>query len=835
MMEKLVLVQKAISKVFGDFVAKAVSDGVDALKDAIRDADLDRKSYNQNMQTRLYQLTVDALNRFTYNKYEKQDKLYAAAESILKGYISTKDDIDAVKLGLKMLVSDVNSDTCQDFLEILCGEICRDDNSDLYKEFDMLWKRQESEHFRGEFAKVNQNDREILEQLNDLKEVLDFIKRNMNRQEDKLGHNGIPIVNRADEYAKKWDKNVFLNDFNKRDENAKDKVNIKLSDIYLEEQLPHYKWRKNKKNSYDLRNLLNEYIEKSNEKKMLLILGQPGIGKSTLITWMMANLVEKNDDILVYQFALDLGSVNWKNGNILENIFRTFGLESNELEGKTVILDGFDEIYINDDRERVLNKLDKQLKALNSLQKFSLIITCRENYIDPVQLSCDYIILQAWDKDQIESFCEIYKKVNSRKESKSLDDKSYNINLSKILDDEEIFGIPLILYMILALNVDVEKSSSLVDIYDQIFSLKKGGIYDRCYDVEHRINAPEIKEHIHRISQRIAFWIFENNADKAFIPWIDFEDICDNEMSELGRNGIDIQNDTLIGNFFKLKHCEGIKTDELHFIHRSIYEYFVVIFFFESIHKVNLEEKIAENLGEFLKKGHLSKQILEFIKYKFDSKNEFAISDIIGKGFRVMLQDDMTYHMKEKNKNIINQELNIFSNMLNLVHLWFDQVENIDNKLTAYLRHNDLERLDLRGAALSGTNLRGVFLIGANLSGAYLIDTDLNRAVLEDTNLRGAHLNGADLSGTDLNGADLRGAFLIEAYLDETDLNGADLRGVNLGRAKLGRVNLFKADLERTIFSDKQVDMLYKRYDLSKSCVLLPKTGKIISYSDYIR
>ena len=231
MMEKLVLVQKAMSKVFGDFVAKAVSDSVDVLKDAIKDADLDRKSYNQNLQTRLYQLIVDALNRFTYNKYEKQDKLYDASESIIKGYIKTQDNVGAVKSGLKILVSGVNNDTCQEFLETLCGEICRDDNSDLYKEIEMLWKRRESEYFRGAFAKIDQNDRAIFEQLNDLKEVLEFIKNNMSRQEDKSRHNRIPIVNRADEYAKKWNENVFLNNFNKRDKNAG--VNIKLKELYL--------------------------------------------------------------------------------------------------------------------------------------------------------------------------------------------------------------------------------------------------------------------------------------------------------------------------------------------------------------------------------------------------------------------------------------------------------------------------------------------------------------------------------------------------------------------------------------------------------------------------
>ena len=42
------------------------------------------------------------------------------------------------------------------------------------------------------------------------------------------------------EYADKWNQNMFLNDFDKRDENAG--VNVKLSEVYLEEHLPHYIW-----------------------------------------------------------------------------------------------------------------------------------------------------------------------------------------------------------------------------------------------------------------------------------------------------------------------------------------------------------------------------------------------------------------------------------------------------------------------------------------------------------------------------------------------------------------------------------------------------------------
>lgn len=865
-MEKLVLVQKAISKVFGDFVAKAVSDSVDVVKDAIKDADLDRKSYNQNLQTRLYQFIVDALNRFTYNKYEKQDKLYDAAESIIKGYIRTQDNVDAVKSGLKMLVSGVNNDTCQAFLETLCGEICRDDNSDLYKEIDMLWKRQESEYFRGEFAKIDQNDRDILEQLNDLKEVLEFIKRNMSGQEDKSGHIRIPIVNRTDEYAKKWDENVFMNNFNEEDENAG--VNIKLSEIYIEECLPHYIWGSNTQSSNKLIKYLMKYINNNSEKKMLLILGQPGIGKSTLITWIMVNLVEKKDDILVYQFAADLNNIDWYSENILDEIFATIGLEYSELEGKSIILDGFDEIYVKENRERILHKLNQELEKKNYLRKFSLVLTCRENYIDKVELKgIEYITLQAWDETQIKSFCENYEKMIMGKDL-ARDNRNLEMKIEKIIEKKDIMGIPLILYMVLALNVDVERSSSTADIYDQVFSLKKGGIYDRGYDIEHRINSPEIKRHIHHISQRIAFWMFENNSNEAIISQEKFEEICENEMSNYGEKSEDIQSDTLIGNFFKLKHCEGKETDEIQFVHRSIYEYFVAVYFFESIYTLKSKENIAGKLGELLKDGCLSEQILEFIKYKFDSIKDFNLPDITKDIFNIMLHDGMTYHIGKSVLSVIDREMNIFSNMLEVVQLWNPIIGKLDIKISNYLLYNyrmifvlkginlseeyligaNLLEANLSGADLSGARLSRANLIRANLAKAKLIRTNLSRADLTEANLSGADLTGADLIGTDLMKAELLGATLAEAdligaHLEDAELIGADLTnthlvgaylsGANLINANLAGTNLSGADLKETLFDEIQVGLLYKKYDLSDSMVFIFKTKKIISYKEY--
>lgn len=838
--------------IIGGFVSKVISDIVDIpenpIKDALRNADKKKRDKNQTIETRIYQVTIDAIKEFTKKEYKGQDVLYDAAESIIIGFKNSNNNVEAVRVGLKMLVSQVTSETCEGFLTILQHEICMDENDILYKEISMIQGRQIFETMREGFDVSNKNDKETHKKLDYLIE-----KENGKEIQDAKYFVKTLIENRADEYAQRWNKNVFLNNFNEEDENAG--VNIKLSEIYIEKCLPHYIWRTNNQSKDTLKNFLAKYIININEKKMLLILGQAGIGKSTLITWIIANLVEKKENILVYQYAADLNNIDWYSENILEGIFTTFGLKKSELEGKSLILDGFDEIYVKGDRERILHRLNQELEKKIHLKKFSLIITSRKNYLEETELNgIEYITLQAWDEKQIRSFCKNYEKMIVGKDL-ARDNRNLEMKIGKIIENKDIMGIPLILYMVLALNIDVEKSSSTVYIYDQVFSLKKGGIYDRGYDIEHRINTPQIKRHIHHISQRIAFWMFENNADKAIISQEKFEEICKNEMKESREKGEDLQRDTLIGNFFQIKHCEGKGTDELQFVHRSIYEYFTVIFFFESLHRLKAIEAVAGKLGEMLKDGHLSEQMLEFIKFKFDNIKGYDLSDVTREVFYIMLRDGMTYYTKERYKNVIKQERNIFSNILKIVGLWNSVLGKIDNKIIIYLQCNremklnlkgiylDMKKADLSRVYLCGAKLSGANLNGANLSGADLCGADLREAKLSGVDLSGADLVVAHLNEADLKGANLSGAILDGAELSGADLDGADLReadfsqakldGAKLSGAKLNRANLNEANLNKTIFSEEQVKMLYEVYDLSKSNVLLSETNEILSYKKY--
>ena len=122
------------------------------------------------------------------------------------------------------------------------------------------------------------------------------------------------VKSRTQEYADKWNANMFLNDFDKRDENAG--INVKLREVYLDKHLPHYMWEENRSVRKDIKDLLLEFIYETNVNKMLLILGHPGIGKSTLITWIAANFLKSLEKISVYKFASDLKNVNWKNNKV---------------------------------------------------------------------------------------------------------------------------------------------------------------------------------------------------------------------------------------------------------------------------------------------------------------------------------------------------------------------------------------------------------------------------------------------------------------------------------------------------------------------------------------
>ena len=272
--------------IISGFVSKVVNDCGDILKSKIRRADENRECSEQNIETRIYQVIIDAINESISSKNKKQEELYDAAESILSGFKTKKENIEVVKVGLEILDSSITYDRCQDFLKVLCNEICKDENDILYKEISIVQNEEIIENVHDGFKRSEQNQEDIRDDIHkgfersaqnnqETQRKLDYL---VEKADEKDANFYSDVENRAEEYAAKWDKNVFLNKFDEEDENPRPEV--KLSKIYKEKCLPHYIWKSNSKKSDKLNDLLKKYIINNDEKKMLLILGQPGIGKS---------------------------------------------------------------------------------------------------------------------------------------------------------------------------------------------------------------------------------------------------------------------------------------------------------------------------------------------------------------------------------------------------------------------------------------------------------------------------------------------------------------------------------------------------------------------------
>lgn len=814
--------------IFGGFISKVINDITDVsdIKNKIINAVKNKENRHQMMESQIYNIIVDALNKFTYNEYEKnQDRIFNVAEVLFKGFKVGEDE--AIRLCFQDLNLDNNENEIQRFKVVLCETLGKTEYRELYCAILLLI-----------LTKRNQLDVTIVEKLDEILKKSN--NKDSNNEEDRFKNK---IKSRTQDYLDIWNKNMFLNDFTEWDENKS--VNIKLSDVYIKDCLPHFSYGENPKEYNNIDVLLSQYVSQdSDDNKMLLILGQPGIGKSTLITWILNNFKDRVDDIMVYQFASDLKDVPW--GNFISTKILVDKLESSyeDLTNKVLILDGFDEIDVERNRKSILDIIYEDLIYKKTVKNFTLIITCRENYIEDFErVKCKYIILQPWNEKQIKSFCKVYC-------DKNRCTISYN-NIRNVIFNKEILGIPLILYMVLALKINVENETSIISVYDKIFSLN-GGIYDRCIDnknfaEQHRIG--EIKRQIHQVSREIAFWMFENNSEKAYIPQHEYQSICKKVADESGNKSL--EQDFIIGNFYKLKHYEGIGTNELYFVHRTIYEYFVVDYLFSSIcENIESSKQLANIFGYFLKKERLSETICEFLKYKIQSSILKNKDSIIIDTFNLMLKDGMTYYTGLCYKNVIECEMRIFANMLEILHLWNNKCLKIDESISTYLSYNKYVGLNLENIiiqskiyvnnktdGLCSMPFSGIYLQEAHMAGIQLQHIGLSMANLMLVDLEGANLEGVDLKGANLSITNLTKANLTKAVLEQADLSNANLSGAILKEAMLIKadltdIDLTEADLTEAILDEQQIIGLENKYDLSKASVYL-KAEKIISYKEY--
>lgn len=752
--------------IFSGFVSKVVNDIVDVSKDKIRKAVRNKNTKHQSIESQIYNVIVDVLNIKTNNRYKNnQDSIYDVAAVLLKLFKENDEDkLESIKSCLRVLDSPADENDCLKFKVSLYEELSKEGYSELFRAILLLLLDQK-----------NQYDYVVYEQLN---RKLDEVNLKIDKVNQKLGdlsrdNNGTIILdkdvrfqnNKKQKYIENWNSRLFLHVDNK--ENP-----LTLADAFI---MPDCSYRITLgKIKFSNKDTLGDFVYKFvkyERSSNMLITGVPGIGKSTITSWI-ANQYKDDEKCIILRFR-DWESKELKRG-LLKSICNTLKCKKQDLENKVLVIDGFDEMKALDIRERVLNAF---LNDIKDFENFKCIITSRPAYIDSACFQ-NRIELLAFNVERIKRF---YQKITNKE-------------LYKVMDIEnlDVLGVPVILYMAIMSDIDITTSTSKPELYNRIFA-ETGGIFDRFCEYDngsHILRNPEnIKKYLSFLGDT-AFKMFEKKdlqiqKSKCVIP----------ELECQGKHVSILE--------FPIKHLFENTNPNIEFIHKSIYEYFVSEYVVMSIDMVidTDSEKLAGVLGKMLKQNRLSKEIIEFLKYKIRNSELNNKFEIINDSFQLMLRDGMTYHANERYKKAHICERNIFVNMLEIMHLWKLDSWKVDDTICDYLKYNE-SNLNLEGADFRGVVLAGTCLYNANLQRANLSNSEFEESV-----------NDFDLIETDLRGA---------------NLSGADLRGRHIEQA-----NLDGATLSQAIFDENQIDFLQKKYNLAGTMVFIKKTGSVVSYQEY--
>ena len=786
----MTLIEEAI---ISGFIGEAISRCTDISWTKIKGSVKNRKNKHQNIESQIYSVVVNVLNQITYNEFEDdQDKIYQAAERLLISYKDSRyDNIEVVRSGLQILGESVNPHEYVEFTTLLYQELCKDDYEELYRQIRLLQHDEES----NKTLRIERKVDSLEDGIKAANEKLDSFKRD--NESSSIVHNGsIFQHNKKKDYIKNWNSRLFLHIDN--DENP-----ITLSDAFI---MPDFVKQKSITEiaGYD-DDKLDEVVKKfTNYEKTLtmLITGVPGIGKTSITSWL-ANEYQNDGRVIVLRFR------DWKRKEIEEGLLNAISnrlcCENEDLENKILIIDGFDEMKALDIREKLLNDFISEIK---DFENFKCIITSRPAYINSAYFQIVIQIIE-FDEKQIDIFFRIIK-------------RNRITNIKKIKSNLEVLGIPVILYMAIMSDIDISENPTKPELYNRIFA-ERGGIFDKFFDGKRQYskgsqimrNPDNIMEYLNFLRE-VAFKMFEKNnlsldLDDLEIPKLDF-----------GREKVSILD-------FPIKHFFESTEMNIEFIHKSIYDYFVSEYIFKFMNNQLKNSNYVENnagvLGELLKSNILSPDIIEYLKFKIDAENIKEKFNILNQAFRLMLQDGMTYYTKERCRDVIKCEKNIFVNMLEILHIWDynNLIEHIF--IEKYLKSGG-DALNLKGMNLSKMNLGEIELRNLNLEKTQMEDIDLENINFEGKNLMGiiwknanliganlakADLADANLENTDLTQANLSNAILINATLVRVDLIGADLRGAdlkgaNLTEASLYMANLINARLDNTIFNNANIN-----------------------------
>ncbi|MDR0919681.1 MAG: pentapeptide repeat-containing protein [Oscillospiraceae bacterium] len=549
----------------------------------------------------------------------------------------------------------------------------------------------------------------------------------------------------------------------------------------------------------------------------MIILGQPGIGKSSIMQRLASDYTEqlifKDRKVFCYRLR-DLADWNINIENPLDSILKYAGLDILDIENSIMLLDGLDELCGIACMENSIDVFCKNL--LRKCNKtFKIILTSRLNYIQLPQSEYAHSIfvelcpLSLEGRNEwITKYFIIHKNANKEIAKSILNYSSYSKNDT---DENDFLGMPLSLYIIMSLSLNLSDEMSLSYIYDQMIEQLKKRHYD---DTEHivvdKFNYEELVKLLALdMFSKDKYVLNSNEVSEVIKKFIISDELSDKEIQKIS---------SLYGISFYFK--DGIpEKRSVEFIHRTLRDYVVAWKIYDDF-CVNVDDNdmFWLTFDSLFTYNEVSPEIVDFLYERLKLSQLKKISNAFMHNFTRILHDGMIYSAT-RNINTIEKSVRLFYSYWRIMKTLIPEKDFIvyqsedSIEIATYLTLYQMRKypINLAYQRAKYLNLRGVDFNNCNFTGADFIDCDFSSCIMDNTtyadgNFSHTKFHGSSLSGSEFDKVNLVGcdfsdtnlsnaAFISTEFDDSTNFECANLQGVMFKNTTFNNTDFSNASL----------------------------------------
>lgn len=658
--------------------------------------------------------------------------------------------------------------------------------------------------------------------------------------------------------------------------------NMTLNDIYIEPTFEflsnHLKKEKEKyyeqfttaKDNQSIHNFIYSYLKnksscnneqfQSKNSNIVLILGQPGQGKSSFSKKFMFDYISKNFDIKEQVFMLRLRDIS-NTLNLLDNPIDSLGEKLNKIIGFTpnleeetiLLLDGLDELTMKE--QLVSSKIDDFLETLISClkdyPKLKLIITSRTLYVNLEKLEKrlkDDILtlhLKAFDLEKQKLWLEKYKEFYPYATlTNEILDELHKNKTDHIL---ELISQPILLHMIAELNLskdNLTNNTNRAKIYDEMFTsiINRKWEDDRKHENLKGIEPDDIRE----LLREIAFAIYKSDFEyihKSKLEKLPFvKDFYENLGIDIDKNAEELDGilkGVLISFYFQEvnKNSQDEVDDSnnyaIEFLHKSLQEYLVAEKIYDEVLRLISKDKkkyfikdykgVLEIVWELFSSKTISFEIqnylIEIIKNGNQEENiELAkrMASFLGELFE---KDFIYQYNLDTDINIMQKSFDVFYGYWTvLINLGLNENfinKNFSEKYNKYIIYLMKDNLESMGMGTLIKNLYHLDFKYQNISRAYLVgcffqNIDFLDSILRRIDFSNCFFIDIIFEKTDFNNCNFSHARFDDTIFKESKINNCNfsnlnIRKIDFSNSKLQKVNFMYAKMNKADFSNCEI------------------------------